>query len=349
MKKIICVGSATRDIYLNVKIDDRQSGKICLEAGSKIYTDGYRETVGGGAVNVGAGLRKLGYRSFVFARTDKSTVGKWIQKQIGKLKLKKNYMQQNGGVPSETSIVVADAVEQDRTILRSGDSVENFNLTKACKRFRESVDWIYLSSQKANHLENMDILINFANEKKARIAFNPSSYQIENNPEEVLSRLNDINILFINLDEAVSLLGEDIAVYRDEENIVVQERVEELLGKLLEFGVKLIALTDGVNGAWVAGRVKGENVVFYLPAEEIAEVADTTGAGDAFVSGFLATFIIDEQELEMSFEEKMQRALAGGLANSSSVITEVGATNGLLKPSKLKRKRKNILQKIVKL
>lgn len=345
MKKVICVGSATRDIFLGVTVKDKQPEKICLDAGSKIYTDNYRETVGGGAVNVGAGLKKLGYRSFVFARTDKTVTGKWIQKQIGKLKLKKNYMQQNGKIPSETSVIIADSIEQDRTILRSGDSVENFDLLKACQRFRESVDWIYLSSQKKNHLENMDILVNFADGKRAKVAFNPSSYQIKNNADEILTKLADVNVVFVNLDEAVALLGEEIGTYRQGKE-VVEDKIDDLMSKLLNFGVKIVALTDGANGAWVASGISGELTVFYLPAEPVEDIVDTTGAGDAFASGFLGSFIADESELEIKFSEKLQRALAGGLANSSNILSEAGAINGLLKPGKLKKQIKRIIKSI---
>ncbi len=344
MKKVICVGSATRDIFLGVSIEDKQPEKICLEAGAKIYSQSYREAIGGGAVNVGAGLSKLGYRAFVFARTDKSIAGKWIQKQIGKLKLKKNYMQQTGKIPSETSVVISDAVEQDHTIIRSGDAVENFDLVKACEKFREKVDWIYLSSQKKNNLENMDILINFAQEKKAGLAFNPSSYQIENNPEEVLTRLSETDIVFMNLDEATNLLGEQEEDYRSDDSTERSGVMEKLFDKYFDFSVKTLVITDGPNGAWVGAVIKGETQIYYLSAEEIENIADTTGAGDAFVSGFLASFIKDEDELEMSREMKLQRALAGGLVNSSNVIKETGATNGLLKPSTLRRKIKKMMR-----
>lgn len=343
MKKIICVGSSTRDIFLGVNIDDKEPQKICLEAGQKIYTDSFRETVGGGAVNVGAGLRKLGFRAFVFARTDKSFTGKWIQKQIGKLKLKKNYLQQTGKVPSETSVIIADKQEGDRVILRSGDSVENFNLVKACQRFREKVDWIYLSSQKKNHLENMDVLFEFVREKKAKLAFNPSSYQIANNADEVLLKLSSVDILFVNLEEAVGLLKENIKDYRSEEGDVQKEKMTELFDKLLNFKVTTVVITDGANGAWLGELVSNEMFVYHLPAEKVEKIVDTTGAGNAFVAGFLAVYVNDENELETSREEKLQRALAGGLANSSGVISEVGATNGLLKFSTLKRKIKKMV------
>ena len=345
MKKVICVGSATKDTFLGVAIDDKVKGKICLEAGAKIYTKSFREEVGGGAVNVGTGLTKLGYRTFIFARTDKGISGKWIIKQIGKVKLKKNYMQQNGGMPSQTSVIISDCIENDHTILRSGDAVEKFNLLKACKKFKEGADWIYISSQKKNNLENLDILINFANEKKAKLTFNPSSYQINNNPEKLLAKLNTIEVLFLNLNEATKLLGRNITEYKNNETgEVADDKVNSLLKKLLEFQAKVVVITDGANGAWVGSLVNSEIMIYYLPAILKKGVADTTGAGDAFASGFLATYIKDESELKMIYTTKLQRALAGGLVNSAGVISEIGATNGLSKPSALKRGIEKLLR-----
>ncbi len=335
MKKVICIGSATRDIFFSLRVDDQEGDKICLPAGAKFYTDDYREMVGGGAVNVGASLQKLGLRAFVFARTDKTMTGKWIQKQIGRLKLKKNYMQQNGRIPSETSIVIFDRQENDRVILRSGDSVENFNLAKAFKKFREKVDWIYLSSQKKNNLENLDLTIQFANEKKAGLALNPSSYQLENNRDDLLERLGEVNILFLNFSEACLLT----AISAEE------AQPEELCQEILNQGTKIIVLTDGERGAWVASFIKKEFFIFHLPAETEAKVVDTTGAGDAFNAGFLATYIEAESDYEMDFSEKLKRSLAAGIANSTAVIGEIGAVNGSLKPSALRRQIKKLLRK----
>jgi sugar/nucleoside kinase (ribokinase family) len=147
------------------------------------------------------------------------------------------------------------------------------------------------------------------------------------------------------LDEATKLLGEDVKKYRQEGGVLL-ENLSGLIEKIISFGVEIVAATDGANGAWVGAKVSGELIVYYLPGEKIEELRDTTGAGDAFVSGFLGMFIFDENELEMKFTEKLQRALAGGLVNSSAVIQEVGATKGFLKESRLKRAVKKKLKDI---
>ncbi len=349
MKKIICIGSVTRDIFMNVEADKKIDDKISFPAGAKIYSHEYKESLGGGVANVGAGLVKAGFRVFAFSRTDKSMVGKWILKQVKKIKLKKNYLQQNrGGVPSATSVVLTDKIEGDRVIIRSGDAVDRFDLEKACRRFRERVDWIYISSQKKNGMKNLETIVNFANQKKAKITLNPSSYQLNNDNDSLLNKLSDITVLFLNLQEARQLLGEEMQESLTEKDIDQQHIVvRNLMEKILTFGVKIVCITDGSRGAWVAGMLSGEMVMYYLHAFNTDSVADTTGAGDAFASGFMALYIYDEDDLEMRFPLRIQRALAGGIANSSGVITEVGATKGLLKESRLKKEAEKLLSEII--
>ncbi|MFK8162647.1 MAG: carbohydrate kinase family protein [Lewinella sp.] len=56
--------------------------------------------------------------------------------------------------------------------------------------------------------------------------------------------------------------------------------------KIMDLGAHLVCLTLGEEGCFVM-HAEGE---FYLPAREV-EVKDTTGAGDAFWSGFLAAHL----------------------------------------------------------
>ena len=362
MKKVICIGSATKDIFVGVepenslKCDNMALGgksdsgsscnkdEICFRKGAKIYSNNYRESVAGGAVNFGASLTKLGCRAFIFARTDKSAGGKWIQKQIGRLKLKKNYMQQNGGEVSQTSIVIFDEIQKDRVILRSGDSVVNFDLEKAFKKFRERVDWLYVSSQKKNNIANLDLVLDFAEGKGSRVAINPSSYQIKNNRKELLERLKGVKILFVNLDEGAKLVQEDISELR-EGKFELQEFAKKIIEKLLEYGMKVVSVTDGDHGAWVATKIKDEAQISYLRTDD-KEIVDTTGAGDAFASGFLFSYMEQEGDIKILLGEKLKICLASGFANGLSVISEIGATNGALKPSKLRRRAKKLLKNI---
>ncbi len=93
---------------------------------------------------------------------------------------------------------------------------------------------------------------------------------------------------------------------------------DEAAAWLLARGVRLIALTEGPLGARIYDqqglRARGPSLAI--------DVLDTTGAGDAFYSGFVSS-TLGGQDAE--------RALRAGLENAASVIAQVGATPGLLR------------------
>jgi sugar/nucleoside kinase (ribokinase family) len=330
MKKIICLGSATKDVFLSLDettiIDnpgDLTAKKLMgLEFGAKFYAEGYREELGGSAVNVASGLNKGGTRAFVWARTCRRNTGKWILKQIGTRKLKKNYMQQGGSQDSQISVVISDLKHNDHVILRTGDSVEGFDVAKAIEKFREKADWIYIGSQKEGWEEDMKKVIEFAEEKKAGIAWNPSSFQIEKGTVALVEFLPKVDILFVNRDEALEII--------QRVNGQVEDEMTKLLKQFLKWGVTNIVITDGEAGAYTSD---GEQT-FYLPSiRDKSKVADTVGAGDAFVSGFLNSF---------AEKPELKRAILWAMLSSRSVITQLGATNGLLSRKQYKQWEKEI-------
>jgi sugar/nucleoside kinase (ribokinase family) len=335
MKKIICIGSATKDIFIILKKTQIKENKgsltekklMSFEFGAKVYADNLVEEIGGSAVNVATGLNLGGYRSFVLARTDKSEVGKWIQKRVGKLKLKKNYMQARGADPSAISAIISDKENMDHTIIRTGDSVEWFDLEKALNKFREKVDWIYMGSLKKNSVEKIGKIVDFAKNKKAKIAFVPSSYQINKQIEGLSKYFEKFELAFMNRDEAIEILEKLKIDFKDDPKI--------LLDGLLKAGFKKVIMTDGANGAYVADFKN----CYHLGINE-TEKNETVGAGDAFVSGFLNTYIE---------KEDLEKGLAWGIANSGAVLTKIGSTKGLLKKKELKQIGNKLTKKITKI
>jgi len=77
---------------------------------------------------------------------------------------------------------------------------------------------------------------------------------------------------------------------------------QKALDQFLEMGAKQICLTLGAKGCWVADS---ENETF-LPSRKI-KVVDTTGAGDAFWSGYLTAFLQGENLVDCA---KAARAMA---------------------------------------
>jgi len=75
---------------------------------------------------------------------------------------------------------------------------------------------------------------------------------------------------------------------------------EKIIDQFLQMGAKQVCLTLGDKGVWASDR---ENETF-LPARKI-KVVDTTGAGDAFWSGYLTAFLKRMSIVDCAKAEKL--------------------------------------------
>ena len=117
--------------------------------------------------------------------------------------------------------------------------------------------------------------------------------------------LKKIDILLLNQEEASLLTG------------ISYQKEKQIFKKLDELVPEIAIMTKGDRGAVVSGG----NCLYRAGAPKV-KVAEKTGAGDAFGSGFLASYIKNQN---------IEQALQLGIANSTSCIQKIGAKNGLLK------------------
>ena len=140
--------------------------------------------------------------------------------------------------------------------------------------------------------------------------FNPSNYLAEKGYPFLKKLLYKTELLVLNKEEATLLCG--------------KLEIAGLINRLTELGPKIAVITDGKNGAYVNDKKK----ILHVMTSGI-KPKETTGAGDAFASTFLAGII-----MKKDFSECMKM----GCANSVSVISNIGAKTGLLKLNKVKEK-----------
>ena len=104
-----------------------------------------------------------------------------------------------------------------------------------------------------------------------------SAPKIKNMPDDLMG----VTYFICNRDEAEAYLN--IRILKDQD-------YSAAVKMLLEKGVSNVVLTLGDQGLMV-GNKEG---VFYLEAEKTNEIIDVTGAGDAFVGGFLHSVLNDQ-------------------------------------------------------
>jgi ribokinase len=151
---------------------------------------------------------------------------------------------------------------------------------------------------------NMDVLEKiFTQAKKMniKIFFNPGKDELKK-ISKLKALLEDVDILSVNREEAQQIVeGSDLG---------------ELIHHLLHY-VPLAIISDGPNGVIASD---GKTVVRAGMYEDV-KVIDRTGAGDAFGSGFLCYW---------SQGKSLKDAIVFASANSTSVVTKIGAKAGIL-------------------
>ena len=105
--------------------------------------------------------------------------------------------------------------------------------------------------------------------------------------------------------------------------------IQEIFDYFHKNGAQVVCLTLGANGVKLSEE--GQKTII-LPAEQINEVMDATGAGDAFWSGFLYSYVI-EKSLQSCLEIALKLAAlklqhVGRLPNNINVISQLLNSQG---------------------
>jgi sugar/nucleoside kinase (ribokinase family) len=303
MFDVISIGAATVDIFVKSDSLKIANNLLSVEASSKNEIKDSLITSGGGATNSSVSFSRLGLKSACISLVGQDPLTQYINYDLTHNKVHKLLIT----TPESTDysvILVAD--DGSRTILTNRGTTRleisqiNFDQLLNCH-------WLYISSLEGN-FDLLEHLIGFALENKIKIALNPGRRELSN-LSHLQPLLKHLDFLLVNGNESEILTG--INIY--------QSQFPE---KLLSFGAKINAVTNGRDGAYIYtsdGRL-------YSPILNVHPV-DETGAGDAFGSTFVAS-LIHENSLETSLE--------WGIKNSASVVSFLGAKPGLLTLDKIK-------------
>jgi sugar/nucleoside kinase (ribokinase family) len=151
-----------------------------------------------------------------------------------------------------------------------------------------------------------------------------SKYYLQMGPKKLHPLLSQLDVVHINREEASYLTGVKYEDYRG---------VFKKLDKLID---GIVAMTDGKKGVMVSdGRM-----IYKAGVYKEKFIADRTGAGDAFGSGFVAGLIGKGQKKGKGesgkwkgsafSKESIIRAIELASANATSVVEHVGAQQGIL-------------------
>lgn len=308
MARIVSLGSALQDIYLTDR-DDLLPTEIGNEAifgnilvGSKVDIDQLSYEVGGGGINSAITFSRHGHEAIFIGNVARDAAGEAIIKVLDQEGIDSSYVNFVSRKATGTSVILLDARSGERTILTHRGASEKFDNFEESDLDLIQPDYLYVTTLRGD-LETLARFFEKARELDVKIMFNPGVKELEQSGE-LIKLLKYVDILLVNKTEAAKIVPGVV--------------LTELLYHLNNY-VPTVIITDGAMGGIAGNRETGE--VYRFGIYEDVKMRDATGAGDAFGSGFLAA---------LADGKSFRSSLIFASANSTSVVTKIGANRGIL-------------------
>jgi sugar/nucleoside kinase (ribokinase family) len=330
MKKIdvITVGSAIKDVMfysdeveiINNKKNLTREKLMAFEYGAKLEVDNIFLNYGGGAMNVGVGLRSFGLNVAPLINVGHDMNGQEIFYFLKKMKFNTSLIQIDKKHKTGFSFILTSTKDNEHTIFTYKGATRFLKIPDISKK---KVPWYVVSSMSnkswekefAKIVKQVEKTWHDVYEKRVKIAWNPGSVQLKDF-EKMRKFLPRVEVLDVNKDEAIGLVMNLYKKSQIDKKKMNQPRY--LLDKLRQTGARNVIITASKKGAYAIDS-KGK---YYYQSSKAKKVVDTVGAGDAFFSGFMAGLIK---------RNNFDLAMRLGIRNSVAVLREVGAQHGLLK------------------
>lgn len=314
--EVICIGSCSQDIFfpndeyivVETPEDITSKHKAAFEIGGKFLVPDRYEAIGGVAANVSIGLSRLGISSGCYTHIGQDAVGDWAIAELERERVSISLVDRDKEVKTDLSAIVVLMKSGDRIIFHNRDANERLLVKEACL---VGSKWIFVSSLNGEWRKNIETITKYLDQSEAAFALNPGQHNLREDPGLILSLLKRVQVLILNKDEAIELL-----IHETDTDQLHLDDERYLLETFLKKGARCVGLTDGTRGAWATDGKE----FLHADIHSLGPVVDSTGAGDAFASGFLSSQIRSES---------LSIGLATGIINSGGVITHYGAIDGL--------------------
>lgn len=311
---IIAIGAGVQDVLLRGKIFSahRENGEMLQEfkLGSKNDIEEVIYSTGGGATNAAVTFARQGLRSAFMGHVGQDIAGQAVLEDLHREGVGTGLVSYSDEYGTGYSTILL-APNGERTVLVYRGASEHFNITT--RQFHKAqADWFYVTTL-AGNFDSLRAVTKYARKHNIKIAINPGRGELKHS-REFKELLSDIAILSVNKEEAAKLFRGDT--------------IEDLIRHAAQH-VPYVMITDGPKGSVATDGTH----IYRAGMYEDVPVVDRLGAGDAFSSGFVAALVAGHD---------MEEAITFASANSTSVVSRVGAKAGIL-PANVRLKRMPIV------
>jgi ribokinase len=295
---VISIGSSLVDIFLSTPQLKLGRGKVkqFTIKGDKIELDAMHVFSGGGGTNTAVGFARLGFKTGLISETGKDNFASVVLVEL-----------RREGV--DTSLIIQERLEQTGgTVILVGESGERTALIyRGASSMIDPYDLApyWFAQTRFAHLTNIAGQEETLRKIFALVKKNEQTSLSWNPGKQELALIADGKLAVTDIPCKVLILNEA-------EWEMVRGQQTELIKEIPE-----IVVTQGAKGGFVYEH--GRKTLKFLASGQKA--VETTGAGDAFATGFVAGQLLGKST---------ETCVTWGVRNAGSVVGQFGAKAGLL-------------------
>ena len=333
--KAMTFGSAMVDIIVvlnsnsveKLTLSNAQSQFLLIEPGQKLEARSITTHIGGGALNTGISFSRLGCDVLPIVKTGKDASKDHVTGHCTENGLSVEGIITTDEEPTGSAVMIASH-ERNAAIFTQRGANTTLNSEDVRNVTFAGFDIVHIAPLSGNSALCLPQIAKCAKEAGCFLSSNPGIRQISKHPNTVLSAARSMDLISINDTEAAALatclsaqlpdlVWQDA---KDDDTILPitggNISLQQFCQVMHENGTQNILITFGKDGAFLYDG----SGLHHQPIIK-TNVASTAGAGDAFVS----TLVFG---LKSGLGSKT--ALSMAAHNSSSVVSHVNTTDGLL-------------------
>ncbi len=306
LPKILTSGSCVVDLLFKGKAFEEREKKdrFSLAFGGKYLADEFLQCYGGGGANTSVSLATQGFDVMLWTNVGNDIFGRQIVLNLRKQKVRIKLIRFKAKQTQVSSILLSSGGE--RTIINYRSDADLLKINNAVRREMKKRNWFFLSSLARCPKKDKIDFLKLAKKQEMKIFLSLHGTEYLKGYDYLKEYLFYSDILHLNAHEIADIFGgnaKDFNFYKT--------------NFALKLKIPLLIVTYDVNGSFAYTKDK----IYYQPIIKQKKRLDTTGAGDAFSSGFLGEYIKTDS---------IKKSLLFGAKNATSLIGQYGAQNGLL-------------------
>ena len=324
--ELITIGSCTLDVIVEIddilrfELMDKDTIKkyTAIEYSRKLNVKNVRFVPGGSGSNIAANCSMLGLKAVYIGLLGKDFSATICLDDLKKRGVDLSQVIQTDEDSTALSVILRTPWGKDRSILayKGANNLLKPNHVKP-ELFENIKAFAWTSLTTDAGCQAIEKAIKLTKDHGGKIFAAPSMSIIKNTPNWAKALISQSDVVSLNMEEAQEFTGE--------------KKKTLMIKHFIDMGISLISITDGPNGSIISD---GATIINSSIFEGTIE--DTTGAGDAFLSGILISTLnnfplekTSKMATAMAALECMEVGVREGLPNSLKELEDFVTTNPL--------------------